>query len=157
MSLLYFVGAAIFAVGGAHTALTSGEWFGWGGLIFFGACAAFYLWDYFDTKPQILIDDRGIDDFNTGFGLYAWQDIERAFTVPLISQIIFLDLSSPEKYLEGFSPARQKWIKVDTAAMPSKFRVDLTGMQASRDDVYQLIIENLETFRRANKPSDTGD
>lgn len=155
MSLLYFFGSAIFVVGGAHTALTSGEWFGWGGLIFFGACAAFYLWDYFDTKPQIIINDKGIYDANVGYGLYAWEDIERVFTVPLISQIIYLELFAPEKYLEQFSPARQKIIKIDTAAMPSRFRVDLNGMRASRDEVYDLIVENLESFRRTRESSES--
>lgn len=150
INLLYFIGAAIFAVGGGYWAISDGDLYGWLGLTFFGAAAIFYLWQYFDTKPQIVINDDGICDFNSGYGCFLWADIERIFTVPLIPNVIFIELFEPQKYLDNFSPLGQKMIKIDTAAMPSKFRVNLMGMNVRRKKVFQIISENLEIYRKFN-------
>ena len=147
INLLYFTGAAIFAGGGGFWAITEGALYGWLSFAFFGAAAAFYLWQFFDTKPQIVINDEGIRDNNSGYGCFLWADIERIFTVSMIPQVIFIELFDPQKYLDNFSPVRQKIIKADTMGMPSKFRLNLNGLNANRKKVLELISENLELFR----------
>jgi len=148
MSLIYLAGSLIFVFGGAYLGITEGDWYDWAGVVFFGLCAAFYLREFFNTEPQIIINEDGVWDAKTGFPPISWVDIEKIHTQPLIPKIIFIDVFDEEKYLQNFSDAGRKFIKIDTAAMPSRFRVDLTGTSANRKEIYSLMLENLEIYRK---------
>lgn len=67
LPLIYLIGSLIFVFGGAYLGITEGDWYGWAGVIFFGLCAAFYLREFFNTEPQIIINEDGVCDAKTVF------------------------------------------------------------------------------------------
>lgn len=45
------------------------------GVVLFGLGALKFLWQYFDKRPQLIINDEGIYCRSWGIGLLLWQDV----------------------------------------------------------------------------------
>jgi hypothetical protein len=51
-------------------------------LFSFVVCGVLAIWLLFDTRPQVVLDDRGIFDRRLRVGLIPWSSIQRAYAEP---------------------------------------------------------------------------
>lgn len=63
----------------------------------------------FHTEPVITVDELGVHDTRTGFGLIPWKDIRRVHVVKEMNvELVCLDLVNIDSYLRNL-PAWRRW------------------------------------------------
>jgi len=58
---------------------SKGAMISWTGIVFFGGGALVIGWQLFDTRPRVVIDDRGIFDRSLRIGVIEWHDVSDAY------------------------------------------------------------------------------
>jgi hypothetical protein len=135
-------GAFILAMGGPLPV-------GWAGIVFFGACALVSAWQFADARPRLSISERGILDRTMGIGLIPWSEIERAYVRSIAgNDFICLVLRNPETYTQYVSPLRRAMSSANRALGFTDFSINLSGVNARIDEVFELVIKHAEAAKR---------
>lgn len=138
-----------FVVAGAAMVI-SGEWFGWVAIAFFGAGVPLFVWQIADSRPRLVIDERGVTDRTLGVGRIAWRDVEAAYVVSISgTDFICLELSDPGKYLGRLSKVRRAMAAANRKMGFTDFSLNLSGVDARTDEVFELVMKFCEASRRA--------
>jgi hypothetical protein len=85
---------------------------GWFGFLFFGATGAFAAVKYFDTRPGLVFDQRGITDHSSGLaiGFVPWHDVAGVKEYEVMNQpMMIVLLKDQQRYLERIHPLL-RWI-----------------------------------------------
>ena len=83
---------------------------GWIGVGFFGLGFVAMPIAFFRRGPQVIIDDRGIEDRRMNIGPILWEDIQALSIVSVSSaKMLSIELADPEKYLSRL-PRRSRWL-----------------------------------------------
>lgn len=89
---------------------------GWISILFFDGCAVVAEKQFVDTRPRIVIDDRGIFDRTPGLGVLEWTDIEDALTArPEHAVFIGLELREKASYITRLTPLMQRLVQLKPA------------------------------------------
>src|SRR5262249_16643552 len=101
----------------------------WATIIFFGACALVFIWQLIDTRPRLVIDDKGVYFRPLKMGVLPWTDIEDAYVNSINQQLfICLQLRDTEKYLSKLSPLGRSLCSVNVALGFTPISLTLTGL-----------------------------
>jgi hypothetical protein len=103
-------------------------------ILFFGACAGVAVWQLFEQRAKIVIDDHGVLDRTLGVGPIAWRDIEH-------------DVADPDRYLANASPLRRALASANVALGYTPLTINLSLLAADPDEVFELILRRLELAR----------
>ena len=145
--LLLVVSLAFVVTGVAM--IFDGKWFGLLAVLFFGACAAVFMWQLLQTRPRLTIDERGIEDRTLGVGRIEWRDI-RAAALNSISgnAFISLELNDTEKYLQRLSAVRRQIAKANRAIGFSEFNVNLAHLEITPHEAFDLLARYCDFDRK---------
>src|ERR1051326_4197417 len=76
--VLLLIASIGFVVAGIWM-IIRGKPFGWAAIVFFGSAIPIFVWQIADSRPRLVIDERGVLDRALGVGLIAWGDIRAAY------------------------------------------------------------------------------
>jgi hypothetical protein len=118
---------------------------GWTGILFFGACAAVYTWQLFDSRPRLTISEIGIVDRTLGIGLIPWSDIEGAYKHTIKgSDYICLRLKNVEVYLAKLPKLSRATVSLNAKLGFEPINLNLTGIKGRTDQLLDLILKKSE-------------
>ena len=145
--LYLFVSVGLVAVG--VILLFRGNWFGLVPVIFFGSCAAVFVRQIIDSRPRLVIDERGVVDRTLGVGLIEWADIVGAYVVSMNgTDFICLELRDAEKYRPRLSNVRRAMASANRRLGFTDFSLNLSGVDANTYEVFELVMKFCEVSRR---------
>lgn len=118
--------------------------YGVGGMsiLFFGLGLYFYLRKVADTKPAIIIDDRGITDNSSAFplGFVPWQDIRRLATVTVARQrFLVIGLGNPQTYIEREKGLKKTTLEYNYRSYGSPFILSANGLACTLEELEAAI------------------
>jgi hypothetical protein len=146
-----FVVAGIFIVLGANGA--GDALLGWVTIIFFGAGIPLFAWQLYDSRPRLIIDEQGILDRTLGVGRIPWSEITSAHVQSISGDdFICLELEHPEQYAAKLSPVRRAALSANRALGCTDFIINLSGVNASTDEIFDLIMKRCELRHRGLAP-----
>jgi hypothetical protein len=83
----------------------------WGGLLFFGLCTLVAIVEFIHSRPQIVINDKGVLLRMDGTARIPWPDIKGAYIKSVYNgdqemnmDIICLEIPNPDRYLRRMYP-----------------------------------------------------
>ncbi len=127
---------------------------GYASIIFFGICAAFLIHKLFDTKPGMIIDDKGLIDNSSGSasGYIFWNDIENISVMEIRRQkLILLHIKNPQDYI-----SRQKSLfKRKNMALCNKMygtplSITANGLKITFDTLLTIIKPKFQEKRKSS-------
>ena len=142
-----FVVAGLYIVFGANGA--GNALLGWVSIIFFGSGIPLFAWQLYDSRPRLIIDEQGILDRTLGVGRIPWSEITQAHIQTLSgNDFICLELEHPEEYAAKLSPVRRAASSANRALGCTDFIINLSGVNASTEEIFELIMKGCEQYRR---------
>ncbi|RTQ47805.1 hypothetical protein EJV47_17950 [Hymenobacter gummosus] len=141
-ALLTLSGVA-FVVMGIWLIVQTGNWaMGLVTVLFFGACAAVGVRQFFDARPRLQISDKGILDRTLGVGLISWADISGAY-LNAVNQEYFvcLHLRNEPIYLSRLSPLKRKLAGANAALGFTPLSINLSGVDLNPEQLLEYILK----------------
>ena len=139
--VLFLVICIAFVVANAGL-LMEGEWLGWIGLVFFGSGIPLFIWQIMDSRPRLIIDERGVFDRTLGVGCIAWSDVQTAYVKSISgTDFICLELRNAEQYRKKSSAIRRAMTTANRNLGFSDFSLNLSGVNAMTEDVFELVMK----------------
>lgn len=124
------LGCAAFVAIGVWLATSEGEWFGWVGAVFFGACAGVAVWQMSQSAPRLIIDDDGLLDRTLGVGVIEWNDVLDARPLVVAKQpLVGLTLRDPEVYLSRLGTVKRKIVGANSSMGFDELSLNLSGLR----------------------------
>jgi hypothetical protein len=117
---------------------------GWLSVIFFGFGLIIFLRQIFDSRPRIVVDERGVFDRTLSVGTIEWQDIEHAYLNSVVGNpFISLRLNDPEKYLERAMNSQKKLARLNKYLGAETININVSGINKSPDEILAVVLKNL--------------
>ncbi len=121
---------------------------GYVGLIFFGLCGLYIFYKLFDTKPGLVIDDKGIlDNSSAASGhLINWDRIVGLRIGQVKStKFILIDLVDPEQFLNEVSGIKKTlmWGTYKMYGTPTS--ISSSTLNIDFDELYNMIDKRLQS------------
>ncbi|MHC1743251.1 MAG: STM3941 family protein [Syntrophobacteraceae bacterium] len=146
--LLLLLSVAFVAAGVLLVLVSPAKWVGWMNIVFFGACAAVFIWQILDSRPRLTIDESGVNDRTLGLGTIPWEDIEEAYVQSISgNDFICLRLRNADAYFERLSPVKKSMVKANEALGFTPFSLNISGISASTEEVFELVMRMCESRR----------
>jgi hypothetical protein len=146
---LLLLGCVVFVVMGLVIIFMKGNWFGLVPIIFFGMGGVVAVWQLVDSRPRLVIDERGVVDRTLGVGRIDWRDVKSAYVASINdNDFICLELRDPEKYRARLSNVRRALAKANLRLGFTDFSLNLSGVAANTHEVYELVLKLSELARR---------
>lgn len=113
----------------------------WMGLLFFGALSGYCLWQIFDKRPKIILDDRGVFFHSLQIGVIPWAEIKRAFPkrAGMFKRYVCFELHDPEWYSERAGPVMEAVAKAGRVKGFGDIAVRLVGVPVDPTKLAELI------------------
>lgn len=109
--------------------------------VFFGLCVAVFIFQLFDAKPRIIIDDAGILDRTLGVGLIPWTEITNTYLGSISgNDFICLELKDEALWVNKLSAIKRGLTKGNKALGYGSLNINLSGVKADA----QVILEIME-------------
>jgi hypothetical protein len=119
---------------------------GWAGVAIFGCMLAAFLRLAFQRRPLIVIDERGVEDRLTGYGLIAWAEIRGARLTEMgggHGKYLSLHVDHPETYLKNIPLHRRLLARANAAFGLSKVMLNLSLLTPGPEDAIDAIRRHL--------------
>lgn len=146
--VLLLIGCIGFVAAGIWMVI-DGEPFGWLGILFFGSGIPLSIWQIADSRPRLVIDERGVTDRTLGIGRIAWSDIEGAYVMSISgNDFICLELKNSEKYWQKLSKVKRAMATANRQLGFTDFNLNLSGVEASTDEIFELIMKYSQSSHR---------
>ena len=137
---LGFVGGGVFMMLGEDT--SGVRWIGLANILFFGAGAALFVRQLFDSRPRLKIDAQGINDRTLGVGIIPWPEITNAYVKSIRgNDFICLVVRNPDRWIGSLSPARRVMLKANKALGFTELNINLGGTNARTQEIHELILK----------------
>lgn len=118
-----------------------GQWSGWVAITFFGAGLIVSAWQIADSRPRLIIDERGVLDRTLGVGRIPWGDIEAAYVRSISgNDFICLELRNAAEYKRRLSKVRRALAAGNRGLGFTDFNLNLSGVDARTDEVFALVV-----------------
>jgi len=116
---------------------------GWFGVCFFSLGFVVLPRQLLRGGPQVIIDERGLEDRRSKLGLVDWADVV-SLSVGEIKKQRFLcvEVVDPKKYLDRFSIAGRVAAQANRGLGFSEITIGFSGLSHSTDQVMKFIREN---------------
>jgi hypothetical protein len=116
---------------------------GWAGVCFFSLGFVVVPKQLFKRGPQVVIDERGIEDRRAKLGLIEWIDVTSLTVGEIHAQkFLSIEVSNPQKYLERLSNAGRIAAQANRALGFSEITIGFSGLSHSADEVMRFIRDN---------------
>lgn len=130
--------------------ITKDENSGWLITLFFGLGIPVGLFQLFDRRPQIIINENGIWDRTTNQNEVKWEQIQGAYPLDIYGQE-FISLVVDDTFV--FKRKQYKWAaKINEAIGAQKLNLHLSQLRIDKNKMTSFIQEMTETEKR-NRPS----
>jgi hypothetical protein len=122
---------------------------GWGCILFFGACALVGLWQLFDSRPRIILDDEGIFDRSLGPGKIPWGRIEGAYIQSIHgTEFICLQLLDADRHLQNLSAGKRALVELNAQLGFTPISLNLSGTNANAAELLEIILKAARLYNR---------
>jgi len=112
--------------------------------LFFGACAIEAIRQMLDTRPRLIIDDRGIFDRTLYTPVIPWSSITAAQIMQIRrSKFIALHLSDAEERYKALSPIKRMMSSANQGLGFTRFNLNITALNISAEALLEIIKEQL--------------
>lgn len=133
-----FVGGGIFLV-----VLGESRMIGWMSIIFFGSMIPLFIWQIFDSRPRLIIDQDGVYDKTLKVGLIPWTDIETAYIKSIQgNSFVCLSLKNTDAYLDKLSPLMRAATKANEKLGFTPLSLNLSGLKVDPVQVLDVVLKN---------------
>jgi hypothetical protein len=117
-------------------------------ILFFGACAVEAIRQMLDTRPRLILDDRGIFDRTLSTPVIPWGSLLGAKIVQVRkTKFIALQLADEEARYAALSPIKRMMSNANQGLGCSRFNLNLSALDISAEHVLTVIEEQLELRR----------
>ncbi len=141
-----FVAGGVFLL--AVDKSPEGTLVGWMSIVFFGGCTLVFLWQLFDTRPRLIIDDRGVWDRTLKVGVVEWHDISDAYVKHIQGNpFVCIALRDPTKYTRRLSPLLRRMASLNRALGFTELSLNLTGTDLDAEQIRELIVKEMVVRR----------
>lgn len=122
-------------------------------VLFFGACALEILRQMLDSRPRLILDDRGIFDRSLSTPVIPWSSILDAQIVQVKrSRFIALLLSDEEERYAALSPVKRMMSAANQGLGCGRFNLNITALNISAEELMAVIEEQL-ALRQSAPPA----
>jgi hypothetical protein len=142
--LMGFLGLSILMVGACYFCTTlpddSTRFVGWLGVAFFGLAFVVIPVMWLRKGPQVIIDDRGLEDCRLKIGLIPWEDIGSLSIESLYSsRRLSVELTDSKKYFSRM-PLWKRWSANAGRGLGfSRLTVSFSGLSPGLDEVWSYL------------------
>jgi hypothetical protein len=145
--LLLLVSAGFVAVGTLLVMRTPNQTVGWANVVFFGVCAATFLWQVVDARPRLVIDERGVFDRTLGVGVIPWSEIEAVDPRAMMGQqFVSLTLRDPSLLTRRLPQWRRTLTRANRAAGFEELNLNLGGLAVGADVVVARLRQGMASL-----------
>ena len=114
---------------------------------FFGMCGIYGLIKLFDTKPGLIIGERGIFDNSSaiGGGLINWEDIE-GFEIEQVNraQFLLVFVNNPDIYLDRVNFFKRLWMNMNKKIYGTPLCISATSLKCNFDELITILRNRLK-------------
>lgn len=122
------VGCSLAALGIVLILATRQVVVGWVALVICGAGGLFAAWQFYDMRPRVVIDDRGVLDRTFGIGVIPWDDIQDVHLKWTHGRPqLCLDLRNAKRYTARLPQMLQRVAALNRELGLTDLSVDLSG------------------------------
>jgi hypothetical protein len=158
--ILLLTGSLIFVALGAYfitdsSTFTNGEYrryplwlilaVGYASVSFFGICAIFICYKFFDNKPGLIVDKNGITDNSSGVsvGLIKWHEIVKLSVSEVYRQkFILIYVNDPETIINNQSNLfKRKTLSINNKIYHTPIAISSNALKCNFDNLYLLLTE----------------
>lgn len=123
-------------------------------LLFICLCLIFIVYKFFDKKPGLVINDKGIID-NSNFGsvgLIKWNEIKGIRTHQVMSnKFILIDVTNPEKYVQGNSKLKRYLMKMSMKMYGTPISITSNSLKCNFDELERVLKNEFENKQTKNQ------
>lgn len=120
-------------------------------IVFFGLIGIFVFIKLFDSKPGLIINEKGIIDNSSGIsvGLVLWSEIEEILIVENSKQkFIMLVLNNPQNYLSKIKNRfKRKATELNYKMYGAPISISANTLQIKFKDLHSLLTKKIEEFK----------
>ena len=163
-NIMAFIGASAFVAVGMWFVIAPPEiknsfWgnparlaaLGYASIIFFGLCAIFFIRKLPDTKPGLVIDNKGLFD-NSGAlsaGRILWEDIENISVLEMHKQkLLMLEVKNPREYIgRQNNLLKRKAMELNYRMYGTPISITANGLKLPFQELFTLVSEKFRDTR----------
>jgi hypothetical protein len=154
--VLMLVASIGFVVAGIWMVIR-GKPFGWVGVVFFGSGIPIFVWQLADSRPRLVVDERGVLDRTLGVGLIVWGDIEAAYVRSINgNDFICLELRNREQYWRKLSKVKRAMAAANRSLGFTDFNLNLSGVDVNTDELFELVMKHCQVAAEARARNSFG-
>jgi len=143
----YLLIALTFVLGGALMVREHGHdaWVGWMCMAFFGMCAVIFIRQIIDTRPRLVIDDKGVMDRTLGLGVIPWSEMKGARLKSIHGQdFVCLELRNMDRWLDRLPPLKRRLASTNVVVGFAPINLNLSGVNADAGRILQIILKMID-------------
>ena len=106
-----------------------------------------FLWQIFDSRPRLILDEDGVIDRYLGVGKIFWKDIKGLSVRTAYKNdcvCLYMDEDSNQRYLSNVSSIKRKLLTANVALGWPPLNLDLSGIKGSTEEIFQAIVQHVE-------------
>lgn len=151
LGAICFVSMGIFVLSKPHSTHSWAPIFGWASILFFGLTGTLSSKKLLDTRPALIINDKGIWD-NTTFtqvGLITWNSITQITHQKIVNNhFIFIYTKDPEVYLNKVSGISLRILRKNQQGFGTPFTINGNGVRYNISQLHQLLLSEWEKHHK---------
>ncbi len=121
-------------------------------VLFFGGCAVVFAFQLRDTRPRIIIDDRGVFDRTLRVGVIPWDQILGAHARRGAGQwFIALTLRDPQEFVRKLGSLHRRLVGANEVLGFEVLNLNLTAVAADPDALAERVTQEAALRREATQ------
>ncbi|MVP01059.1 hypothetical protein EDM21_16295 [Paenibacillus sp. N10] len=116
-------------------------------IVFFGLCLLYLVFQLFNKKPSLIVNDEGVTDNSSAIsgGLIPWQDIEEIILYDYMGQrFIGLNLYDTEAYLARQKSMTRMLMKANRGLVRATVNITQASLPYPLEEVYEVMMNKWE-------------
>jgi hypothetical protein len=119
---------------------------GWAGILFFGLGFIAFPVLLFRSGPQVIIDEKGIEDRRSRMGMIPWEDVREVWVGSVHStRFLCVEVTENGKYLSKLPKHQRMLAEANVALGFPPITICFSGLSPSLDEVLEYIQANHDT------------
>ncbi len=140
------VAGVLAAIGGVMIGMQFQPVVGWIILVVGGAGALFAGWQFYDARPRVVIDDRGVLDRTFAFGVIPWADITDVKLKRVQGRAqLCLYLRNAKQYTSRLPGTLQRMVALNRELGLTDLSVDLAGLPHDPADLELILRDRVKS------------
>lgn len=154
--LLLVAGSLLFAAIGAFLVRgdTVAQAVGIISILFFGSTGLFGIYKLFDSRPGLIINDKGIQDYSSAVGsrFIAWDQI-RDIDVDKVqsTRFLFIFVNDPEAIMKKEGPVKRAMMRLNNRFYGTPVSISSSSLKCDFDDLITAVAKRLKEHRTIDK------